>query len=70
MVANYLQTHFNDQNLKLKIVPFPPHPTPQILLDLKIFSYIENVFSCVTTNTEFLIEMSFVQARSQHKLVL
>lgn len=49
MVADYLQTHFKDQNLKLKIVPFSP-PPPQILLDLEIFNYIESVFSCVTTN--------------------
>lgn len=49
MVADYLQTHFKDQNLKLKIVPFSP-PLPQILLDLEIFNYIESVFSCVTTN--------------------
>lgn len=64
-----------DQNLKLKIGPFSfplPSPThiPQIFLDLNIFNYIESVFSCVATNKEFLIEMSFVQARSQYKLVL
>lgn len=42
--ANYLQTHFKYQNLKLKIVPFfPPKCNPLTpLTPLKIFSYVES----------------------------